>query len=151
MPVAERQTPYVASFDAFLRAPDAGPDWLREIRHAAFSRFLERGFPTTRDEEWRFTNVAPIADTPFDRPGDLNPPAETLAAASFGRTAVPEIVVVNGRMSPALSALGSLAAGVTVRNVRDDWQAFLSRIQPLIHTQQNRILVPTSFSPIGRD
>ena len=33
---------------------------------------------------------------------------------------------------------------------REDWQAFLSRIQPLIHTQQNRILVPTSFSPIGR-
>ena len=31
---------------------------------------------------------------------------------------------------------------------RDDWQAFLARIQPLIHTQQNRILVPTSFSPI---
>ncbi len=28
------------------------------------------------------------------------------------------------------------------------WQAFLGRIQPLIHTQQNRILVPTSFSPI---
>ena len=28
------------------------------------------------------------------------------------------------------------------------WQGFLARIQPLIHTQQNRILVPTSFSPI---
>ena len=29
------------------------------------------------------------------------------------------------------------------------WKAFLARIQPLIHTQQNRILVPTSFSPVG--
>jgi len=28
------------------------------------------------------------------------------------------------------------------------WQAFLARIQPLIHTQQNRILVPTAFSPL---
>jgi hypothetical protein len=28
------------------------------------------------------------------------------------------------------------------------WQAFLGKIQPLIHTQQNRILIPTSFSPI---
>lgn len=28
------------------------------------------------------------------------------------------------------------------------WQAFLAKIQPLIHTQANRILVPTSFSPI---
>ena len=32
---------------------------------------------------------------------------------------------------------------------RADWQAFLAQIQPLIHTQQNRILVPTSFSPIA--
>jgi len=32
---------------------------------------------------------------------------------------------------------------------RDDWQQFLARIQPLIHTQQNRILVPTPFSPIA--
>ncbi len=29
------------------------------------------------------------------------------------------------------------------------WKAFLAKIQPLIHTQQNRILIPTSFSPIG--
>ena len=33
--------------------------------------------------------------------------------------------------------------------VRDDWQQFLGRIQPFIHTQQNRILVPTPFSPIA--
>ena len=31
---------------------------------------------------------------------------------------------------------------------RDDWRAFLAKIQPLIHTQQNRILVPTPFSPL---
>jgi NIPSNAP protein len=31
---------------------------------------------------------------------------------------------------------------------RPDWKAFLDKIQPLIHTQQNRILVPVSFSPI---
>ena len=28
------------------------------------------------------------------------------------------------------------------------WSAFLAKIQPLIHTQENRILIPTSFSPI---
>ena len=30
----------------------------------------------------------------------------------------------------------------------DAWKAFLGKIQPLIHTQQNRILIPTAFSPI---
>ena len=28
------------------------------------------------------------------------------------------------------------------------WRDFLSRLQPLLHTQQNRILIPTAFSPI---
>ncbi len=31
---------------------------------------------------------------------------------------------------------------------RDDWKAFLGKIQPLIHTQKSRILVPTAFSPL---
>ena len=31
---------------------------------------------------------------------------------------------------------------------RDDWKAFLTKISPLIHTQQNRILTPTAFSPL---
>ena len=30
----------------------------------------------------------------------------------------------------------------------DAWKTFLAKIQPLIHTQQNRILVPTAFSPL---
>jgi hypothetical protein len=30
----------------------------------------------------------------------------------------------------------------------EGWRAFLAKIQPLIHTQQNRILIPTAFSPI---
>ena len=30
----------------------------------------------------------------------------------------------------------------------DAWKVFLGKIQPLIHTQQNRILIPTAFSPI---
>ena len=28
------------------------------------------------------------------------------------------------------------------------WKDFLARLQPLLHTQQNRILIPTSFSPV---
>ena len=39
--------------------------WLQEIRTAAFLRFTELGFPTTHNEEWRFTNVARIARTNF--------------------------------------------------------------------------------------
>lgn len=38
---------------------------LQKVRDAGFQRFAELGFPTTHDEEWRFTNVAPIARTKF--------------------------------------------------------------------------------------
>jgi hypothetical protein len=31
---------------------------------------------------------------------------------------------------------------------RDDWKAVMTKLQPLIHTQQNRILTPTPFSPL---
>ena len=39
--------------------------WMQQLREDAFQRFAELGFPTTHDEEWRFTNVAPIARAKF--------------------------------------------------------------------------------------
>ena len=38
-----------------------GPEWLEPLRRAAAARFAAVGFPASRDEEWRFTPVAPIA------------------------------------------------------------------------------------------
>jgi len=45
--------------EAFTKQPKAEP-WIQELREAAFRRFTELGFPTTHDEEWRFTNVARV-------------------------------------------------------------------------------------------
>jgi Fe-S cluster assembly protein SufD len=53
-----------AWLELFTSQPPA-PAWLQPLRSAAFARFAELGFPTTHDEEWRFTNVAPIARTTF--------------------------------------------------------------------------------------
>jgi Fe-S cluster assembly protein SufD len=47
---------------AFTDQPESP---FRALRQAGFERFAELGFPTTHDEEWRFTNVAPIARTQF--------------------------------------------------------------------------------------
>src|SRR5581483_1097506 len=46
-------------------AQESAEPWLQQIRESAFHRFTELGFPTTHDEEWRFTNVAAIARTNF--------------------------------------------------------------------------------------
>jgi Fe-S cluster assembly protein SufD len=59
--VAEHTGTWLAPFTG--QAP-ALP-WMQALRESAFQRFSELGFPTTHDEEWRFTNVAPIARTAF--------------------------------------------------------------------------------------
>ena len=46
-------------------------------------------------------------------------------------------------------SFGEREARRAALQARDDWKAFLGKIQPLIHTQQNRILTPTAFSPIS--
>jgi Fe-S cluster assembly protein SufD len=53
-----------AWLEQFTKQPPA-PAWLQVLRDRAFAHFAELGFPTTHDEEWRFTNVAPIARTVF--------------------------------------------------------------------------------------
>jgi len=57
--VAEHTANWV---EAFSKQPVSG---FQELRGGAFQRFLELGFPTTREEEWRFTNVASIARQTF--------------------------------------------------------------------------------------
>lgn len=55
------------------------PDWLKEIRREAFARFTESGFPTVRDEEWKYTNTKDIASASWPV---LSPEIETLAVAT---------------------------------------------------------------------
>ena len=46
----------------------AAPGWLKEMRASGLAHFAERGFPTTKQEEWRFTSVQAITDTAFALP-----------------------------------------------------------------------------------
>ena len=41
---------------------DGEPRWLRELRARGAERFAAVGFPTTRDEDWKYTSAAPIAE-----------------------------------------------------------------------------------------
>src|SRR5262249_2043891 len=58
---------FVGAYKAFATNGAAGaPPWLKEIREGAIARFAEVGFPTTRLEQWRFTSVQQISETPFE-------------------------------------------------------------------------------------
>lgn len=62
----EQLQSYLENFSEFAkRASGRDLGWLRKLREGAFARFCEVGFPTTRDEDWRFTNVAAIAKSGF--------------------------------------------------------------------------------------
>src|ERR1035438_7241043 len=49
----------------------AQPKWLPPVRKAGLASFAEQGFPTLHDEDWRFTNVAPIAKLNFQLAGPV--------------------------------------------------------------------------------
>jgi Fe-S cluster assembly protein SufD len=74
--LAERTGAWLEQFTA---QPAAAP-WVQHLREAAFQRFAELGFPTTHDEEWRFTSVAPIARTSWTAAHACDAPAVDPAA-----------------------------------------------------------------------
>ena len=109
---------YEAAFEQVGRAA-ALPDFASGLRDRAFARFSDLGFPTTKLERWRFTNVTPIAKTPFV----LAPPAEvqvsTLAPYEVPSVSGLRLVFVNGRYVQNLSVLPDVPAGVSIRSLAE--------------------------------
>lgn len=93
---------------------------IEPIRQDAARRFAEMGFPTTRDEDWRFTNVSPIARTQFSAaPSDLSGWGEgQLEQRLVPYEGGPRLVFINGRYSPELSSL-KLAWGIRATPLRE--------------------------------
>jgi len=118
-PVAERHETYLTAYDDFAKGRGtAAPAWVKERRAKAFEVFAKSGFPTTRMEEWRFTNLAPIAETEFARADGAPKDAARLVAD----VAVPDslrLVIVNGEFVAALSDLSHLPKGVRIASLRD--------------------------------
>jgi Fe-S cluster assembly protein SufD len=91
------------------------PVWLRQLREDAWSRFGAKGFPTTHDEDWRFTNIASLARIPFRRApqGGAGLTAKDLERFRLAGAAC-QMVFVNGRFVPALSEIANLPKGMEV-------------------------------------
>ena len=131
--MAGRADRYVAEFEARVRglAPD-GASWLRDAQAAAMAWFAETGFPTTRQEEWRFTPIAPIVSTAFVPAERLHVRPEQLAGHVFGKDAAAELVFVNGVFAPELSQAGTLPAGLTVGSLADLLQRDPARLEGVL-------------------
>jgi Fe-S cluster assembly protein SufD len=89
------------------------PVWMQQLREDAWERFSARGFPTTHDEDWRFTNLASVAKIPFRRAphtgvAHLAKEIEPFRLAG----AVCQLVFVNGHFAPELSQAGNIPKGL---------------------------------------
>lgn len=131
---------YAEEFAAFIRR-QAVPASLAQQRQRAFERFAARGFPTTKHEEYRQTNLAQLQRQVFRLAAP--PTAEVLAAASRFLDAQPEtawegprLVFVGGHFAPGLSRLGSLPAGLRAGSLAAAFAANGSAPAALRHLEQ---------------
>jgi Fe-S cluster assembly protein SufD len=111
---------FASAFRDFIETGAANePAWLRLLRQKSFARFEQIGFPTVKDEDWKYTNVAPIAKA------DLAPAfqnettgATTLQPFIFAEARNSTLVFVNGRYNRELSA-SALPSGAIVLSFAD--------------------------------
>ncbi|HEX7336380.1 MAG TPA: Fe-S cluster assembly protein SufD [Gemmatimonadales bacterium] len=117
---------YLQEFGARSNTATAdGPEWLEPVRRAAIDRFAATGFPTVRDEEWRFTPVGPITQGIWRQSPGLGKgiTREHLAPFIFGHPEWTTLVFVDGAYAEGLSSVGELAPGVRVGSLADALRA----------------------------
>ena len=110
---------YWEKFERFEKSSKDAP-WVRSARKAGIARFAELGFPTMQDEDWRFTNVAPIARLPVKPVRELmreGVTAQALGQLTFAGLAGSKLVFVNGHFAPDLSSIAQLPEGAKVTSL----------------------------------
>lgn len=92
------------------RADARHPAWLRELRSAAFQWVTEHGFPTAKDEAWKYTRLAPILETSFQpaEPGASRGLSDASIEQLVGNYGGPRLVFVNGYFAAEFSVLEGL-------------------------------------------
>lgn len=87
---------------------------LHAIRRTALATFKELGFPTTKHEEWRFTNVKPIATREFQPATRTQSGVSADSIRPFSFSTPNRLVFVNGLFARELSSAGPLQKGMVV-------------------------------------
>jgi Fe-S cluster assembly protein SufD len=143
--------PYVEAFERSTRnGGGKGPAELVARRREAFDRFVARGFPTTKDEDWRFTPVAPIARGEWKLDGWTAGRLVTAAQLEPFRFGQPDwctLVFVDGQFRAELSHRPELPAGVRV----EPFAEALARDPDFIERSFARVAEPdsTPFSALN--
>lgn len=113
------------------RTPGNIPEWVETLRTEGRRSFETLGFPSRRDEEWRYTDISRLLALELETaaPADPAAAAASLDASPFGRLTENAIVFVNGRYSPELSSLGKVGSGLVVMPLAEAWQCESALVQ----------------------
>jgi Fe-S cluster assembly protein SufD len=95
--------------------PGANVPWLAGVRQRAIQRFADIGWPTTREDAWRHTSLATLAQQSFVAPGHVSA-AELVTQVRQGEPGH-WLIFVDGRYAPELSDVGTLPAGVEIKSL----------------------------------
>jgi Fe-S cluster assembly protein SufD len=118
--LATQSNSYDTAFRALLaKTGSAEPSWLRRMREDSFAHFERVGFPSVKEEEWKYTNVAAIAKLQFasaSANGQLEGNELTVARV-YDETSQSRLVFVNGILHRTLSSMESLPASVSVIDI----------------------------------
>jgi len=118
---------YLSSFKSFEKSLNGeAKSWLHNMRKDALSAFDELGFPTTRNEEWKYTNVAPIAKENFTH--ILKPESHTVTLDDVKRYGYEGldahlVVFVDGHFDKQLSSIRDLPDGVKIGSLAEELRA----------------------------
>ena len=115
----KEQSSYLDQFALLQQLKGADPAWLKEQREEAMARFESRGFPTLKEEPWRFTNLAPMTRTAFEFSAvpSNGVAASQLEALPFANLGGPRLVFVDGAFAPSLSDVGDPLDGLLISNL----------------------------------
>ena len=94
------------------------PSWLQQIRSTGFSRFKDLGVPTTKDEEWKYTNLSALVEQRF-KISATHEIQERDAFNEYCSAREINVVFVNGVFVKELSNLKNLPQGVTISTLQD--------------------------------
>jgi len=114
---ANNGTDLVVSTFSQMQAPAAQPQWLAPLRKAGAASFADQGFPTLQNEDWRFTNVAPIAKLNFSLAGQAavnGAESKVLTESVFTQLPGHRLVFVNGFFCAKLSSIKPVSGGVRI-------------------------------------
>ena len=90
--------------DAFARLAPKDEGWLATLRQGSLAKFLERGFPTQREEDWKYTSLKPLLERQFDHgPPQTRENEQDIAPFTFGDLDCYRMVFLNGRFASNLS------------------------------------------------